>query len=138
MAATNKVSIEIEAADNASQKLDQVEDSVMDLGKIAGVALGGAVVAGAAKAAFELAELGAQSLRTKAAFAAISGGSEEAAANLEAMQRATQGAVSEQQAMASANQLMQMGLANNSEELENMSTMAVRLGTAMGLSLIHI
>jgi hypothetical protein len=34
--------------------------------------------------------------------------------------------------MASANQLMQMGLANNADELENVAGMAVRLGTAMG------
>lgn len=89
-------------------------------------------VVAAAKAAWQLGQLGAQSLRTKAAFEAISGGAGEAGERLDAMKEATRGAMSEQQMMASANVLMQMGLANNSEELGKLTKMAVRLGTAMG------
>lgn len=81
---------------------------------------------------FELAELGAQSLRTRTAFENISGGADEAAIRLAAMQRATRGAVSETTQMALANRLMQMGLANNAQELEKVTSMAIRLGTAMG------
>ena len=80
----------------------------------------------------ELAKLGAKAQRTETAFRNISGGASAATANLEAMGRATRGAVSETEAMASANQLMQMGLAGNAAELEEVAGMAVRLGTAMG------
>lgn len=105
---------------------------VQKAAKIAGAALAGFATVQAAKATFALAELGAQSIRTKNAFVAISGGADQARDRLEAMQRATRGALSEQQAMAAANRLMQMGLANNADELEKVSGMAVRLGAAMG------
>lgn len=85
-----------------------------------------------AQAAYALAKLGAEAARTRTAFTAISGGATEAERRLTAMQRATRGAVSEQAAMASASKLMQMGLASNAEELERVSGMAVRLGSAMG------
>jgi len=94
------------------------------------LAAGGVVMAG--KAAYELGVLGAQSLRTKRAFEAISGGAFTATSNLDAMRRATRGAMSEQAMMASANQLLQMGLASNATELEQITTMATRLGSAMG------
>lgn len=95
-------------------------------------ALTGAAIIGVAKVVYEFSRLGAESIRTRRAFEAISGGAEAAAMNMDAMQRATRGAVSEQQMMASASQLMQMGLANNAQELENLVVMATRLGTAMG------
>ena len=100
--------------------------------KALGIGLSVAGVKIAAKAAYELGVLGAQSLRTKRAFEAISGGALSAADNLDAMRRATRGAMSEQAMMASANQLLQMGLAGNAAELENITTMATRLGSAMG------
>lgn len=114
--------------EDTKKKLTGVEKAAQSAGK----ALLAFVSVESIKATFELAQLGAQSLRTKAAFEAISGGADAASANLEAMKVATRGALSEQQAMASANQLMQMGLANNSEELGNMAEMATRLGSAMG------
>jgi len=95
-------------------------------------AIAGAAIVTAGKAAYELSVLGAQSLRTKHAFEMISGGAEDASENLDAMRRATRGAMSEQAMMASSNRLMQMGLANNASELENITTMATRLGAAMG------
>lgn len=100
--------------------------------KTAGKAILTYVSVESVKATYELAKMGAQSLRTKASFDAISGGSADAAANLEAMQQATRGALSEQSAMESANQLLSMGLATNAEELGNVTEMAVRLGGAMG------
>ena len=96
----------------------------------AGLTVAGVVAAG--KAAYELGVLGAQSLRTKQAFEAISGSAYEATDNLDAMRRATRGAMSEQQMMATANQLLQMGLAGSAAELETITTMATRLGSAMG------
>lgn len=115
-------------AEETKKELSGVEKAAQTAGK----ALLTFVSVESIKATFELAKLGAQSLRTKQAFEAISGGADEASANLEAMQAATRGALSEQQAMASANQLMQMGLANSSEELAQLAEMATRLGGAMG------
>lgn len=79
-----------------------------------------------------LAQLGAQVKRTEYAFENISGGEEEAAANLEAMRTATRGAMSDQEAMRLSNRLLQMDIANSSQELETLTEMAVRLGGAMG------
>lgn len=124
-----------EFVDRSASGVKSAERNVGGLEKIidkATKALTALGVAGAAKAAYQLAELGAQSLRTKAAFEAISGGAGEAAARLDAMRDATRGALSEQQMMASANKLMQMGLADSAAELKQVTTMAVRLGTAMG------
>jgi len=121
----NKAGAGIKAA---TKDLGGLEQAAKDIKKA--LFAGGVVMAG--KAAYELGVLGAQSLRTKRAFAAISGGAFTAADNLDAMRRATRGAMSEQDMMASANQLLQMGLASNAAELENITTMATRLGSAMG------
>lgn len=115
-----------------------IQSAQKDLGGLstAAKAVGGAIVAAgvveAGKAAYELGVLGAQSLRTKHAFEMISGSAYEATDNLDAMKRATRGAMSEQEMMATANQLLQMGLAGNASELESVTEMAVRLGGAMG------
>lgn len=156
MATEYKVSIVIKATDQASKRIKSLGDAAdkttdeleemqdaskgVDKGLKGGIdtilnmksALMGMAAVGAAKAVWELGELGAQSLRTGRAFEAISGGADEATKNLEAMKRATRGAMSEQEMMAQSSRLMQMGLARNSDELEEMTTMAVRLGTAMG------
>lgn len=114
--------------EETEKELSGVEKAAQTAGK----ALLAYVSVESIKATYELAKLGAESLRTKQAFEAISGGADEASDRLEAMQDATRGALSEQQAMASANQLMQMGLANSSEELAQLAEMATRLGGAMG------
>jgi len=101
--------------------------------KAAGAAISIMAVQKVAGATFELMKLGAQSIRTKTAFENISGGAGQATERLEAMQRATRGAMSEQQMMGTANRLMQMGLADSAEELERVVTMATRLGSAMGV-----
>jgi hypothetical protein len=116
------------ATSGAAKNIEGLEKTVKDVG--AAITAMGAVAA--AKAAFELGQLGAQSIRTRNAFIAISGGADEATARMDAMQTATRGALSEQEAMAAANRLMQMGLASNAQELGNVTEMAVRLGTAMG------
>jgi len=86
----------------------------------------------AAQAVWELGKLGAQSLRTETAFNAISGGADNATANLKAMRAATRGALSDQEMMAAASQSLQMGITSNAQELGVMTEMAVRLGAAMG------
>lgn len=101
--------------------------------KTASAALTTFGVVKAAQAVVKLGELGAQAERTERGFETISGGSAAAADNLDAMMRATDGAISRTAAMAVANQMMQMGLADNAEELERNAEMAVRLGRAMGV-----
>ncbi len=128
--------------DDVSKSAEKLEESTEKTGsslfsfenivKGAGAALSVDLAKRAAEAIYELGELGAQSLRTKAAFDAISGGAGAASENLQAMQAATRGAMSDSDLMASANQLMQMGLASTSDELAKVTQMATRLGGAMG------
>jgi len=144
--ATDKASKHIKSlgdtADTTTDELEELEDAGEGVsggfkGTIDSIlnvksALMGMAAVGAAKAIWELGELGAQSIRTGHAFEMISGGTQEATRNLDAMKRATRGAMSEQEMMAHSSRLMQMGLASSSEELEELTTMAVRLGSAMG------
>ena len=135
MADEFKLAAVLEFANKAGPGIKAAEKDMGGLGKAAtavGAALTVAGVVAAGKAAYELGVLGAQSLRTKHAFEMISGGAYDASENLDAMRRATRGAMSEQDMMASANQLLQMGLAGNAAELEQVTTMATRLGSAMG------
>jgi len=129
---SEKAANNIEQIDDASKDTSKDIDILGTAAKALGGALSVAVVVNAAKAAFELAELGAQSQRTEHAFEMISGGADEAGRRLDAMRTATRGAMSEQEMMASASRLMQMGLAKDATELENVTKMAVKLGTAMG------
>lgn len=115
-------------ATEAERELSGLERTAQGLATV----LTAAAVVAAGKMAFELAELGAQAERTETAFVNLSGGTTQAAANLEAMMRATRGAVSETEAMLGANRLMSMGLADSAESLEKNATLAIRLGTAFG------
>ena len=150
--AKKTIEIVLQATDKASKVIASLGKGLSTIGKAGAVAAAGvgAVNKGiegafdvyegvmssgivqAGQMVHELARFGAMSARTEKSFEAISGGAYNASRNLEAMQRATRGAMSEQQAMQSANQLMQMGLANSAAELESVTEMAVRLGTAMG------
>jgi len=156
MAKEYKIAILMVADDKASKTLGQVadktgdaSDAIGDIDEKAGDATqsmskldkalsAAALVAGAkfaveaGKAVHELAELGAQGLRTERSFEAIAGGADAARRKLDAMRKATQGAMSEADMMHNANMLMQMGLANTADELGNTTTMALRLGKAMG------
>lgn len=84
------------------------------------------------RAIASLAETGAQARRAEAAFTAFSGGVKEATANLRAMREASGGALSEMQAQQQASRLLSMGLAQNANDLERITRIAVNLGTAMG------
>lgn len=132
-----------EATHSASQGMKRLDDQskktgsglqnfegVLQTVQTALVTLG---VVKAAKAVAGLALLGTQVERTEKAFRAISGGIAEADANLEAMRAGTRGAINDTEAMRAANKLLQMGLADGAEELQEMSMMATRLGNAMGM-----
>lgn len=89
-----------------------------------------ALVAGAAVGAFvvESVKLSEEAASTERSFVGLSGGAQEAAANLAAMGRATRDLVSEQEQERIANQLLGMGLVSNADELEKLVGGARRLG----------
>lgn len=105
--------------------------SNLGLGNL-GAVLGGAGVAAAGAAvgrlALSLGQAGEQALRSETYFRTFSGSASAAAANLTTVQTAVDGALSSQQAMQAATKLLSMGLATNSEELGQISRMAVLLG----------
>lgn len=115
-------------AKSAQQNMSGLEGAV-DAAKAALFALGAQQ---AVRTAVELGKLGAQAERTETAFKNISGGVSASEDNIEAMREATRGAVSDMQLMETANQMLQMGLADNAEELRRNAEMATRLGGAMG------
>ena len=135
--ANPRVKIIIGAEDQASDELRSVGGKFSDLktitdGLMGSFAVGAAI--GAAKLAFELGELGAQANATESAFQNVSGGSRQARINLDAMRAATRGTVVDTELMQRATGLMQMGLADSSQEIEKLTNVAVTLGTAMGRS----
>lgn len=121
-----------QATETAAQGVNKLE-GVLKTAKAALTAFG---VVEAAKAAIELGKLGAQAERTERGFTTISGGADKAAANLDAMMRATNGAIDRTTAMGLANQMMQMGLADSADSLAKNAEMATRLGAAMGVDAI--
>jgi hypothetical protein len=99
--------------------------------KVAGLAgpVGLGLLAGSAiKGAWTLGELGAAFKRTEQYFTTYSGSVAQAAENLDALIKATDGALSKQSAMEAGSKYLSMGLAKNSEELAKLSRMAVLLG----------
>jgi hypothetical protein len=115
-------------AKSAQQNISGLEGAV-NAAKAALFALGAQQ---AVRTAVELGRLGAQAERTESAFVNIAGGTDAAEDNLEAMREATRGAVDDMGLMQAANQMLQMGLADNAEELRRNATLATRLGGAMG------
>lgn len=131
-AATKNTGSFAESAEKAGAAASKTANPLQSVGGALKAIATSAIVAQIGRTALELATLGVQAEKTNAAFVAISGGTEQARANLQAMRQATQGTISDLDAMAQANRLLQMGLASNSEELGRVAGMAVRLGTAMG------
>jgi hypothetical protein len=110
--------------------LDKVLGQI-GLGGFAGALTGAGFAAATVqvgKMAVELGNLGQQVQQQRDYFEVWSGGVAAATTNLEAMRRAVGGALTESEMMAGANRLLSMGLADNSNELETMSRMAVMLG----------
>lgn len=137
--AVNKTKKELDAAKAGIQGVDdaakQTSQGMAGLnGALTAVqaVLGIAIVQQAAAAVSELTNLGLAAERTELSFKNISGGASNAEQNLQAVITATKGMISNTDAMAASNRLMQMGLAKNSDELGNLTGMAVKLGTAMG------
>lgn len=95
---------------------------------------GAAISAGIAvlKSIPALVEQGLEYERSTVALAAFTGGAEEAAAAVEAVQNAAGGSVSKMLAAESATRLFSMGLAETTDEAAELTRIAVTLGATMG------
>ena len=69
----------------------------------------------------------------KNAFVNLSGGTENAAMSMVALQRATNGTMSQMDLLQQANSAMVLGVTKNTEEMSEMFDMAQRLGRALGV-----
>ncbi|MCB0071290.1 MAG: hypothetical protein KDE20_07525 [Caldilineaceae bacterium] len=85
---------------------------------------GAAVVRQIASTTIELTDLGTEARRAGVAFEYISGGADKAAANLAAIQRASQGTLTTLDAQRIATSALNLGLAKNAEELERVTTIS--------------
>ena len=115
----------VEIAADARQLITGLNKSAGAVGKFGGAL---AVALGAGQAAFELSQIGAESITVARTFENLSGSAEMAAANLEAMDRATRGLVSTTEQQQIANQLLGMNIATTAEELEKVVGVSRRLG----------
>ena len=143
-----RISITLDATDNVSGKLKNVNKQLGGLGNVgkksaAGLkpltnALGnmenilGAGVAGLGLQSFvgalgELNRIGTQSQGMAQIFTAMAGGAVQADALLQQLQTTTSNVVSDFDLMAGSSQLMRMGLANTSDEVNDLIEMAVKL-----------
>ena len=80
----------------------------------------------------DLAALNEQATRSRAAFAALSGGAGEAEKRLKAIQRASNGTMDELTAMNLANRLVALGMADSSGEMEKAVETGRKIATVMG------
>lgn len=85
---------------------------------------GAITAAGVARTVVELTDLGTEARRAGAAFEFISGGAAQAAANLEAIKRASQGTLTTLDAQRIATSALNLGLAQNATELERVTTIS--------------
>ena len=147
--ADSKLSILVEAKNNASGTLRQVQNDVKGLDSAAGQMAGGVKgllvlggVAGLATLAAQVAATGAE-----LSFAAAMADQTRTAFNdlarqagtsgdeiLSALKRASRGSVSEADLMLAANRGMLLGVADNVEEFGQLMSIAEARGKAMGLS----
>jgi hypothetical protein len=146
--ATSKIQILIEADDKASAKLKALAAGMEDVGKkgtksafnikdaMKGVtaALGAAGIAAAVfKKAMDFAQQGAQLQRLESAGDKMADSFGQNMDDLvESIQRATNGAIPEFEAMGLANRALLLGVAETPEQFTKLATAAAALGQAMG------
>lgn len=113
----------------ASQKADKSIGGLMSALKVAAVVSFAKQVG---EAAYELGVLGAQAERTEKTFLNVAGGSGQAAVMLDALKEATLGTRSEVELMASATNILALGLADNAADLSNIVRNVEALGARFG------
>lgn len=149
MAVTGEIKIRVTSEDKASAKLAKVKDATKKLGDEAketkgklstlqgGIqAMQAALVAAGGIALLNtignLVQLGVQAQRAETALRAFTGSAEAAARTVDAVQRATGGAVNRIDSMTTATRLFSMGLASTADEAAKFTEIAVTLGATMG------
>lgn len=150
MANDTKLNLLLEARNNASPKIQEVQSSIGGLDKAAGVAtkgvsglmgafaIGGisAFVGMAGSAIVEMSRIAAQAGTVETAFRGMEWASGESADGiLSAMRRASGGTVTDTDLMLSANRAMMLGVASNTSEIIALMNVAATRGRAMGLSM---
>ncbi|MCB0043285.1 MAG: hypothetical protein KDE23_26535, partial [Caldilinea sp.] len=125
------IDIILRAKNLASKELNQVTSQLKGLDSATKIALGGmSALAGgfalqqAGRFAVEMSQLNTQIERSAFAFEHFSGGADQAAANLRAVQRASGGMLTEFQAQNLAVTAMTQSLASNSMELQRITKIA--------------
>lgn len=140
------VAVTLQGRDNLTPVLNKANSELSDLkggNDSSANALGGLATAAAAlgsaltlaevgRKAIELYNLGTAANNAEATFVQLSGGTDAAAASLQAMRRATSGVVDDMTLMQGANKLLMMNLAGTGEEAARLTEIAVKLGSAMG------
>ena len=112
-------------ARNAESGLKKLGNALRSAGIIAGAVKFGKMV-------YEMGEMGAAALRTEATFERVAGGAGAAASMLDQLKAATMGTRSEAELMASATNLMALGLADNAADLGNVMRSVEGLGSRFG------
>ena len=126
---TFKVKIIVEGQDkNASSVFKKTNESVSDFEKAAKKAVTGLTAMAVAQGAIRFAKLGADVQVVTQRFERFAGGSARAAEMLAAFQAGADGTADKMTAMAGATKLLQLGVVETSDELETMTSLAVKLG----------
>jgi hypothetical protein len=145
--ATSKLSILIEAKNQASGAIKNVESDLKGLDKAASTVAGGlgslagaagvagiaALGAAAVSATVDMAKAAAETERLGVAFDNLAGQAGQAGDEmLSAMQEAAHGTISNAELMASANRAMLLGVADSADEMAQLMDVASARGKAMG------
>lgn len=152
MANENRVGILISAKDEASATIKNVKGNLSDLGKetgsvndltsafsglgkaagLVGIAIGAIQVG---QAVVELAQLGVQAQRIEASFQTLTQQAGIAADGLlTSLQKASSGTIDNTELMLTANRALTLGVADSTQELEQLMEVAIARGKALGLS----
>jgi hypothetical protein len=129
---SKKITSELEKTEQAAEKADKELSGLEKAFVAAGTAAATYLVVNSVKAVVALNDLRLESDRADRALMAFTGGSEEAAAALDAVVTAGDGAISKLTAAQNAARLFSMGLAETSDEAGKLTEMAITLGAAMG------
>ena len=136
MGAAHTITAVFEAVDNMSGTVEKIGSSLQNVGqtmqKVGGIM--------SATVTAPLAILGKQSIDTALSaerltltLGNLAGGAESAAGYIKAIQDASQGTVSEINALEIANRALSFGIVKNSDEMAQMTEIAITLGRAQGL-----
>jgi hypothetical protein len=145
------VSVRLQAIDNASQAIAQVNQQLQGMGEkrknsdpdpnsknawdqYAGAIMGAVAAYGVmriAGEALQLVDTGEKVHSVRMAFEALADSPLEAAANLETLRVATRGILSDVELMSTSNRLGSMGLADTADEMGELIHMATALGGVM-------